>query len=143
MRIVKARLLEMVPDFSIFLDVDDLEDISDLEGYIDRTVTILVFCSKGYFQSKNCMRELRSSTAKGKPMIAVLDPDSTSGHLTVDDIGRELTVAETEHFAAWGFEGDGGPSAQECYEALLAQPPVEWNRIGAFQVAERAGCPRL
>ena len=34
MRIVKQRLLEMMPDLSIFLDVDDLEDISDLEGYI-------------------------------------------------------------------------------------------------------------
>ena len=104
MRIVKQRLLEMMPNLSIFLDVDDLEDISDLEGsvvvsrvvegrlvgrvvsrvvgrvvghwsllathhslcallttrcvllpcrYVDRSANILVFCSKGYFQSKN------------------------------------------------------------------------------------------
>ena len=34
MRIVKQRLLEMIPDLSVFLDVDDLEDISNLQGYI-------------------------------------------------------------------------------------------------------------
>ena len=79
MRIVKQRLKEMVPELSIFLDVDDLEDISDLEGYIDATHNVLVFCSKGYFQSKNCMRELRSTVAKGLPIIAVLDPDSAAG----------------------------------------------------------------
>ena len=28
MRIVKQRLLEMIPGLSVFLDVDDLEDIS-------------------------------------------------------------------------------------------------------------------
>ena len=51
MRIIKQRLLEMLPDVRVFLDVDDLEEIGDLEGYIDRTTTILVYCSKGYFQS--------------------------------------------------------------------------------------------
>ena len=40
MRIVKTRLLEMVPGLSVFLDVDDLEDISNLQGYIERTSTI-------------------------------------------------------------------------------------------------------
>ena len=90
MRIVKQRLLEMMPDLSVFLDVDDLEDISDLEGYVDRSVHILIFCSKGYFTSKNCMREIRSCTQKGKPMIAVLDPDSATGAMSIDEIKTEL-----------------------------------------------------
>ena len=37
MRIVKQRLLEIIPGLSVFLDVDDLEDISNLQGYIERT----------------------------------------------------------------------------------------------------------
>ena len=65
MRIVKQRLLEMIPELSIFLDVDDLEDISDIEGYITRSEMVLIFCSQGYFRSKNCMREIRSSVEKG------------------------------------------------------------------------------
>ena len=53
MRIVKQRLLEMIPELVVFLDVDDLEDIENLGQYIERTSTVLVFCSQGYFQSKN------------------------------------------------------------------------------------------
>jgi hypothetical protein len=93
MRIVKQRLLEMMPTASIFLDVDDLEDISGLEGYVDRSATILIFCTKGYFQSKNCIREIRSCVEKGKPMIAVLDPDSAAGSLSLDQIKAELLAA--------------------------------------------------
>ena len=89
MRVVKQRLLEIIPLLRIFLDVsglpflavlmvafplllahalaartvdalvggsrwqvDDLEDISDLQGYIERTHTVLIYCSQGYFQSK-------------------------------------------------------------------------------------------
>jgi hypothetical protein len=42
MRIVKQRLLEMIPDVQVFLDVDDLEEIGDLEGYIERSLSVLV-----------------------------------------------------------------------------------------------------
>ena len=41
MRIVKQRLLEMVPDLSVFLDVDDLEEIGNLQSYIDRSHNVL------------------------------------------------------------------------------------------------------
>ena len=185
MRIVKARLREMIPDASVFLDVprgdsnlrvppdatgvapmcvarrralgsmlvpkpavdpqhsqasgchaaqvDDLEDISDLEGYIERTETVLIFCSKGYFQSKNCMREIRACTARRKAMIAVLDPESTTGAMTLDEVKRELLEADAM-YGRWGFEGDDGqPDGMACIAQLLRAEPIEWNRIGAFQ----------
>ena len=53
MRVIKSRMREMIPELQIFLDVDDLEDIANLQGYIERTQVVLIFCSKGYFQSKN------------------------------------------------------------------------------------------
>ena len=37
MRIVKVRLQEMLPDAIPFLDVDDLEEIGDLEAYVERS----------------------------------------------------------------------------------------------------------
>ena len=58
MRVIKARMRELVPELQIFLDVDDLEDIANLQGYIERTQVVLVFCSKGYFQSKNVAEAL-------------------------------------------------------------------------------------
>ena len=48
MRVVKQRLQEMMPDLQVFLDVDDLEDIDALESYIERTETVLVYCSDGF-----------------------------------------------------------------------------------------------
>ena len=48
MRVVKRRLLEILPGtfhspLRIFLDVDDLEDIGELESYVDRTCSIMIF----------------------------------------------------------------------------------------------------
>ena len=64
MRVVKQRLKEMVPDLEVFLDVDDLEEIGDLEGYIKRSRIILVYCSNG------CVRRLRSHRLRAS--LAVL-----------------------------------------------------------------------
>ena len=42
----------LVPQASIFLDVDDLEDIGALERYIDESAAIMLFLSRGYFLSR-------------------------------------------------------------------------------------------
>ena len=55
---IKRQLQLLLPGVRVFLDVDHLEEIGDLEGYITRSSTVLVYCSKYYFQSKNCLREL-------------------------------------------------------------------------------------
>ena len=52
-------MLAYVPGVSVFLDVDDLEDIGALEEYIEKSQSIMIFVSKGYFLSKNCLREAR------------------------------------------------------------------------------------
>ena len=134
MRVIKQRLLEMVPELSIFLDVDDLEDISDLQGYIERSSTVLIFCSKGYFFSRNCMIELRSSVMKGKRIMPLVEPLLDRGGLTQKQIHDDLVAADA-FYAKWGFEGDGGPRSDELMAALFSGElePVEWNRIGAFQ----------
>ena len=63
MRVIKQRLIEVMPGLEIFLDVDIAGlEIGDLEQYVDASDTVLVFCSQGYFQSKNCMMCLSVST---------------------------------------------------------------------------------
>jgi carbonic anhydrase len=49
-----------VPGVSIFLDVDDLKSIDQLEAYVDGTAVVMIFVSKGYFKSTNCARPPRS-----------------------------------------------------------------------------------
>ena len=75
--VIKNKLTQLLPEVAVFLgadarklaipvcahrcslcaDVDDLEDISELETCVQRSNLVLVFVSKGYFLSKNCLRE--------------------------------------------------------------------------------------
>ena len=52
---------------SVFLDVDDLQDIGNLEGYVRATGVMLFFLSKRYFTSRNCQREIKTSLDEEKP----------------------------------------------------------------------------
>ena len=131
MRIVKQRLVEMVPELAVFLDVDDMEDISQLEGYVDRSQVILIFCSRGYFESKNCCRELTSAVMKGKRLIALLESEVKHGGMGVAEVRAELQAMEAR-YDTWGMPWST-PKADEIAEALLSQPVVEWTRIGVFQ----------
>lgn len=109
MRIVKQRLVEMLPELVVFLDVDgeskhasvtapppfpsavtprlhllsllrsDLKEIGSLEEYVKRTSNMLVYCTKGYLTSRNCQKELIASTRMAKPIITLVDMDKTRG----------------------------------------------------------------
>ena len=71
----------------VLLDVDDLGDISELEAYVEQTAVILFFVSKGYFKSKNCLREIRHTIALRKPVVLVHDP--VRGGATLELIRKE------------------------------------------------------
>jgi len=138
MRVVKERLVEMIPDLHVFLDVDDLTE-GNIEGYIEPTTTILVYCTKGYFTSKNCIRELVASTAMRKPIIPLIDLDESHGGLSLEEVRRQLVEADARH-AYWGFrtqesnqEGPIWPGSDALHKHLFDGEPIEWNRIGHFQ----------
>ena len=77
----------------VFLDVDDLEDISSLESYVAESASMLLFLTKSYFKSINCLREIKAcagmsedgSGAPGagrgdlKPLILVRETAPTKG----------------------------------------------------------------
>ena len=44
--IIKRQLRLLLPGIRVFLDVDDLTDISSLETYIESSASIVVFLSK-------------------------------------------------------------------------------------------------
>ena len=41
---------------------------------VDQSANIMIFVSKGYFKSKNCIREAQCTVAKAKPITLVHDP---------------------------------------------------------------------
>ena len=71
---IKRQLSLLLTGVSVFLDVDDLEDIGALEEYIEKTAVIMIFVSKGYFKSKNCLREVKGTLKMKKPLSLVHDP---------------------------------------------------------------------
>mmetsp|Transcript_15167 Transcript_15167/g.45702 ORF Transcript_15167/g.45702 Transcript_15167/m.45702 type:complete len:518 (-) Transcript_15167:419-1972(-) len=113
--VIKNELLQFLPGCEIFLDVDDLKNIGELEAYIGRSQVVLCFLSRGYLRSTNCLREVRAALEMGKPLVLVheADPDKGGG-----------TLAELR---------------SECPEELRAAifdagwPMVVWHRIEAFQ----------
>ena len=72
--------------------MDDLESIDALEEYIDGSQVIMIFVSKGYFKSTNCLREVRTAFEKGKPLALVHDP--VRGGATLEFIKGKECPAE-------------------------------------------------
>ena len=111
---IKRQLSLLLTGVSVFLDVDDLEDIGALEEYIEQTSTIMIFVSKGYFKSKNCLREARCAVSKVKPLSLVHDPVRGGGSLK-------------------SISNDECPT--EYYDHILTgRPVITYHRIKDFQV---------
>lgn len=141
--VIKQRLREMLPDARVFLDVDDLKEGKGAE-YVDASSVTLVFCSSGYFDSANCMRELLRAVVTGKPIVALLELEANKGGLSREEIRARLlaadarcekrgTVFQSKH-AMWGLKeevhswGYVLPAAEELFDALFVAEPIEWNR---------------
>ena len=71
-RSIKELLKESLPGVRVFLDVDDLEDVSKLEEEVEASAIIIVFLSASYFASRNCMRELSHAVLKRKQVCLAL-----------------------------------------------------------------------
>lgn len=117
-------------------DVDDLKEGKGAE-YVDASMVTLIFCSAGYFNSANCMREVIRAVVTGKPIVALLEPEAKHGGLTDEDIRQQLDQAG-DKYAKWGLDkeveswGYKLPTADDLYTSLFAKAPIEWNRIGAL-----------
>jgi len=80
------------------------------------------------------MREIVAATAKGKPMIALIELDASRGGLSLEEVNTQLLEADAL-YDKWGFNlaGENSLNGAALYAHLFAQDPIEWNRIGHFQ----------
>ena len=111
----KYQLLRspLISRISRYLQVDDLESIDELEEYIEGSQVIMIFASKGYFKSDNCLREARTAVEKAKPLTLMHDP--VRGGATLEFIQQEECPVELLGL----FEG---------------RKIIEWHRIKDFQL---------
>ena len=70
--------------------MDDLENIGDLERYIEESAVILIFLSKGYFKSRNCLREVVATLEQSKPYLFVHEADPAKGGASLEVLKLEL-----------------------------------------------------
>lgn len=80
------------------------------------------------------MRELVASTRKRKTIIPLTEPEAAHGGLTLEETRTRLDAAQGS-YAKWGFDLETTPSSAALYEHLFRSTPIEWNRIGHFQVS--------
>ena len=67
-----------------------MESIGELERYITESAVILIFLSKDYFQSRNCLREVVATIDQGKPHIFAREADPAKGGAPLDALRLEL-----------------------------------------------------
>ena len=94
------------PRIRVFLDVDDLDDISRLEEHVRHCDAVLVFLTQSYILSANCRRELIAALAYDKPLIVVRETDLGHGAATEVMLAAEVAmVPEQERDAALRLSG--------------------------------------
>ena len=93
--------------------------------------------SRADFHSKNCMRELVSTTTMVKPVIALIDTDTSRGGLSLTEVHTQLLEAD-ESYEKWGFDTDAAPHGQALYSHLFASNPIEWNRAQPTALQRRS-----
>ena len=125
---IKRHLQLLVPGGKIFLDVDDLDDISRLEKHVEASATMLVMLgAPGYFASKNCLRELAAAQTKDMPLVLVHDQDVGKG-------GSPLEVLKTAcRSDTIPHEHDRAPS--EFFDFLfVGREVIPWHRFTPLQL---------
>ena len=120
-RSMKGLLREVLPGIRVFLDVDDLKEIGELERYIEATHVIIVFASRGYFESRNCLRELRAAVEQGKKIVFVCEADAAKGAVSLDEeLLKPLGPSKQANLAI------------RDYLAPAAARRIEWQRVKPF-----------
>ena len=108
---IKRNLQLLLPGVSIFLDTDDIGGaVGDLEKHVDAAAVVNIFVSKGYFMSKNCLREAIQTVRRGKPLTLVFDPVWGAQGLSLWRAGRARPSSTRSHIA-----GRHGPYERGAY----------------------------
>jgi hypothetical protein len=150
MRVVKARLIDMMPEAKIFLDVDDLQRKKGKGAeLVDGSQVFLLFCSQGFFMSPNCMREVLRGVLRGKKFLILLEPDLMHGRVTIEEAIKDLKFLEaTKQYQEWGLDKEVEawvnvkptsdswerttiPTADEMIEILFQHEAVSWWQRGS------------
>jgi len=115
--VIKRRTQLLLPGTNVFLDVDDLEEIGYLEKYVAASQCVLLFLSKGYFFSPNCLKEVDAALEGDKPLALVHESDIKKGGAPVEALRADC---ESKKGRIAVFEKGG--------------EVIPWHRVSDFQL---------
>jgi hypothetical protein len=122
---IKRQLQRLLPHCAIFLDIDDLVNVNDLEANVAASGAMLILLgSTHYFRSHNCKREMLAAQAHKVPLILVHESNPTKNGAPLSDL-KEACPDELRDFVF----GRSKPSAHE--RQLANARPVRRNTAGS------------
>lgn len=120
------------------LHLDVLQDIGRLEEYVGQSAVLLLFLSRGYFTSRNCLREIRAAEALRKPLVLLHEFSVARGGLSLEESKRECP--EVLRPCVFGgrsvvFVRCTCVEAERLFVTTLAghRSAIPWHRIAEFQ----------
>ena len=119
MAIVKRQLQLLLPSIHVFLDVDDLDFIDNLEQHVGLSQSVLTFLSRGYFFSANVQRELRACLSGDKPLILLHESDTAHGGAPLQQLKRECPQSSSLRLRDFLFDD---------------REVISWLRVRDFQL---------
>lgn len=149
MRVIKEKMLLMVPSVRVYLDVDDLREGSGATE-LPLCGSMLCYLSEGYFDSISCMRELLWAVHLRKPVVVLVELNPMFGGLSIDEARWRLENAYSR-FSEWGILEELAewvtnqsssvdrpdvslPDLTQISDALFRGATVlEWTAIHAYQ----------
>merc|ERR1719491_1479316 len=106
-----------LPGVRIWLDVDELTNVDQLEESVNSCVVMIIFYTKGYFRSKNCRREVYAAVTADKPIYLIYESDICD----VEEMREEC----------YKYCNKG----ENILEKLFANTPIPWLGNGGSSFA--------
>ena len=123
---IKRQLQLLLPGVAVFLDVDDLDDISRLEEYVEASAAFLVLLgSPRYLSSANCLRELRAAQSASLPLVRVHEADPAK---------NGAPLAKLERACPPEVHGYLFPPAKAGVNGSASASAISWHRVRDFQL---------
>ena len=120
---IARKLQLLLPGLKVWLDVDELRDLADLETSVEESAVFILFYSKNYFSSKNCRREIFAALNLDKPIVVVFE-------------GDDNVIEEMQNECIKYCDSSIKPTSSEILEKLLeGEGPIQWLNEGCFSAA--------
>jgi hypothetical protein len=134
---ITRELQLFLPGLKVWLDVDELQDISKLEESVAESAVFILYYSKGYFKSRNCRREIYAAAKLGKPIILIYEGDESVIEEMEDECLSNCGISNGEQDC---------PGAESILDGLFGYTftphdnprmhgPIQWLNEGSFSAA--------